>query len=84
MTRGWYHILRLWEVYIIENVMQRLGPVIFRFKKVKFRFIIAKIEFDEIIIYPKKTIKIVIGIPFNLNYHLNAENNGFLNYNEWL
>ena len=35
----------------------------------RFRFIIAKIEFDESTIYPKKIMKIVIGIPLNLNYH---------------
>ena len=36
----------------------------------RLRFIVAKIEFDEItILYPKKTMKIVIGIPLNLNYH---------------
>ena len=49
----------------ITSITLFVGPVIFRFKKAifrfnkreipfQFRFIIAKIEFDEITIYPNK------------------------------
>ena len=46
----------------------------FRFKKseipFRFRFIIGKVEFDEITInISKENHEIVIGFPMNLNYH---------------
>ena len=45
-------------IYILGPVISVSKTAIFRFKKreipFRFRFIIAKIEFDEITIYPKK------------------------------
>ena len=54
----------------------RFKKAIFRFKKseipFRFRFIIGKVEFDEITIFniiSKENHEIVIGFPMNQNYH---------------